>query len=169
MTLPIQNPDATLRLQQLYDIVGKLEVKLDEIISPVAIVDDGWKLVTFIEFNLSIPASTASSDRPFHEPSPDFQFQLLYLEVIGTGNLTGAVKPAIERQNGSQLIYNAVSLLGVQDPENLNCFEMTEAKQPTAPPNTFWLIDPPATGVGETLEITALMAQIPRGIRPIAP
>lgn len=168
MTVRIQNPDATVTVQELYDIVGELRLELDEIISPVALVDDGWRRVTYIAFAETIAASTAANDRALHSPSPDFSFQLLYLQLTGTGNLAGTVSIKLDPQAvipGTDIGYADIVLDGVADPEQHRSLANLGTHQPTAPPNMNWDVRHPTTGVGETLIISAILAQVPRGMR----
>jgi len=173
MSVPIQNPDATIALQELYDIVGSLKLSLDQVISPVAIVDDGWRRVTYISFEKAIAASTTAAAFLLHAASPDFAFQLLFAQMKGTGNFTKDSKLNLQPQGASgalsQIKIAQWPLDGVADPEVVTSRELLLGQQLTAPPNMAWEIEHETTGVGETIEYLIVLAQIPRSITPPGP
>jgi len=172
MSIPIQNPEATLALQELYDLVGQMKFKLDETISPVAVADDGWRRVTYIGFQQIIPEETSAGDRPLHAPSPDFSFTLLHIVVVGTGGLAGSGNLKLDPQAaiaGQDLRYRDFTLDGLSDPETVSCFDLLGGHMPTAPPNMGWEVRNPATLTGDEFEIRAILAQVPRGMRLFGP
>lgn len=171
MTVPVQNPDATEAILELYDIKAALALAVDRIIQPVAIIDDGWARVTLHAFNDLAAASTAVHNNTLLAAEPNFAQKLLYLRYVGTGNVTGVmdlrveVSPAISTAFTS-LDYDQFTLDGVADPEEVFSREILEGSQPVAPAGTGWTVRVPATGVAETIQVSALIARIPRRIRP---
>jgi len=172
MPIPIQNPDATVALRELYNLVGAIELELDELVSPVAIVDDGWAQVTYEYVDILLPQSTAAVDRSLHDPDPNFSFCLMQLALVGTGNLTGSPALKLDPQgnvSATDIRWREFTLAGVLDPERFDSFDVLGGTMPTAPPNVRWEVRNPATGVGETFQILAILAKIPRRIRPFGP
>lgn len=166
MTLRIQNPEATQAIQELYDVVGEIQPTVDDVISPVAIIDDGTRRVTYIFFNFTVIASQIAAALPMVTPSPDFQFKVIFMNIRASGNMVGAFFLRLVTQGADPDIrYNAFSLDGLTDPEVITSVECLTQATPTAPPNMGWNLVHPATGVGETAEIRCVIAQIPRGMR----
>jgi len=167
MTLPIQNPDASQAIAEVFDVVGRIVPKVDETISPIAIIADGWVRVTYVEFDLTVAASTAGAIRVLVPADPNFHFQLLFLEVRGTGNLTGEVRIEAGRVGGgADIRWNVFALDGIADPEIVTDIELKNGLSPVVPAGMQWQVRAPTTGVGETFRIKATLAQIPRTMRP---
>jgi len=171
MTFPLQNPDATQVLVDLYDIKAQLSLVLDKVVSPVAIVDDGWARATYHAFNELVPASTAVHNSVILAPDPNAQQKLMYVQYVGTGNLVATVDIRASVLDTlttafDSIDYDQFTLDGVADPEEVFSREILGDAMPVHIPGGSFVFRVPATGVGETLQLSAIVATIPRRMQP---
>lgn len=172
MSFPVQNPDPAEALVDLYDIKARIQMAVDRIIQPVAIVDDGWKRVTYSALETIVAASQASAELEIVAPDPLAVFQLMGIQYSASGGYTGSVQlrmvPTAAFSSGwTQLQWAVNTFTGSPDPEVFTHQQIVTLPRLVSPLSTGWAIRFSTTGVGEAITVKSLFARIPRSIRPL--
>jgi len=171
MPIPIQTPDPTQAAIETYDLVGGIRLELEETISPVFIVDDGWARVQYLFPTREVPASTAAQLVALHPVTPEFIFKLLQIQYRATGGYAERIDLQLAPAGALVSVWNTLeydhrTFPGLGGTEEIMSREIIGDFAPWTAPNVLWQVGIPATGVGETFSLRAIVARIPRRMRP---